>query len=481
MTFTRLCTLIGAVACIGMVVGMGARGQANTAAAQAAPGAVQIDTDDIGGVVTSAAGPEAGVWVIAETADLPTKFRRIVVTDDRGRYVVPDLPKASYRLWVRGYGLVDSPAVQASPGQRLPLTAVVAPNALAAAQYYPSDYWFSLLQVPPKESFPLAPEPAGRGAREGQTPLQGVESQAEWVSVVKGCVICHQMGSKATREIPRSLGTFDSSFAAWDRRVRAGQNASGGINGVNRLGHDRALALFADWTDRIGAGEVPPAPPRPQGLERNLVVTLWDFGSTTAFLHDVVASNKNSPTANAYGPIYGAEWSHNSFEILDPRKHTKASLKIPLKDERDRQILRAQAVGQSQIPVPSPYWGEEIIWEELLSVVVPHIDSRGYVWYNGRNKAGVTPDWCRTGSNNPFAKNWPIENPPANPDAERAQPQAQRAINFYNPKTGTFGFVDTCFSTHHIQIAADPDETVFASGFGLISWVNSRVFLETGD
>ena len=71
--------------------------------------AIPIDPDDIGGVVTSARGPEAGVWVIAETTDLPTKFVRIVVTDDQGRYVLPDLPKASYTVWARGYGLVDWP------------------------------------------------------------------------------------------------------------------------------------------------------------------------------------------------------------------------------------------------------------------------------------------------------------------------------------------------------------------------------------
>src|SRR5439155_18004139 len=75
--------------------------------------AVAIDPDDIGGVVTSAKGPEAGVWVIAETSDLPTKFARIVVTDDQGRYVLPDLPRASYQVFVRGYGLVDSAPVPA--------------------------------------------------------------------------------------------------------------------------------------------------------------------------------------------------------------------------------------------------------------------------------------------------------------------------------------------------------------------------------
>ena len=86
--------------------------------AQGAGRGVAIDPDDIGGVVTSAKGPEAGVWVVAETTDLPTKFAKIVVTDDQGRYVLPDLPRATYQAFVRGYGLVDSPRVKAKPGQR---------------------------------------------------------------------------------------------------------------------------------------------------------------------------------------------------------------------------------------------------------------------------------------------------------------------------------------------------------------------------
>src|SRR6201987_22886 len=76
--------------------------------------AVANDSDDIGGVVRGPAGPEAGVWVIAETTELPTKFAKIVVTDDQGRYVIPDLPPSvNYQVWVRGYGLVDSPKIRA--------------------------------------------------------------------------------------------------------------------------------------------------------------------------------------------------------------------------------------------------------------------------------------------------------------------------------------------------------------------------------
>src|SRR6202166_4357961 len=121
---------------------------------------VAIVADDIGGVVTSTKGPEAGVWVIAETTDLPTKFVKIVVTDDQGRYLIPELPKAAYKVWVRGYGLVDSTPVEGTPGKTIDLAAVIAPTPKDAAQYYPADYWYSLIKVPDKSEFPMKPTPA---------------------------------------------------------------------------------------------------------------------------------------------------------------------------------------------------------------------------------------------------------------------------------------------------------------------------------
>src|SRR4051794_14578965 len=153
-------------------------------AQQPTAAAVAIDNDDIGGVVTGPNGPEAGVWVIAETTDLPTRFAKMVVTDDQGRYVVPDLPKAKYKMWVRGYGLVDSPKVDSEPGKLLNLTAVPAPNAAAAAQYYPAIYWYSMMRIPEASQF------GGKGA------IPEKITQAEWLTIVKnrGCVGCHQLG-----------------------------------------------------------------------------------------------------------------------------------------------------------------------------------------------------------------------------------------------------------------------------------------------
>src|ERR1700681_47523 len=175
---------------------------------------VAVDNENIGGVVTGAKGPEAGVWVIAETRDTPTRLIKIVVTDDQGRYLVPGLPKGNYDVWVRGYGLVDSPKVKTTPGRTVNLKSVPAPNAKAAAAYYPAQYWFALLQLPPKSDFP-GTGPQGNGI----SPT--VKTQGDWIRTVvntDGCSGCHQLGNKATREIPPGLGEFETSDAAWDRR-----------------------------------------------------------------------------------------------------------------------------------------------------------------------------------------------------------------------------------------------------------------------
>src|SRR5437879_3115035 len=212
------------------------------------PRSVPIDFSkkDIAGVVASAKGPEAGVWVIAETTELPTKFARIVVTDDQGRYVLPDLPHASYQIFVRGYGLVDSARAPARPGLHLDLKAVVAPDGRAAARVDPANYWFGLMEIP-------------------KGPLSG----EEMVSTTRACFSCHQVGDEATREVPKSLGSFTSSLDAWDHRMGMGPSGPGMKANFIRLGAQRNA--FSDWSDRIAAGPYPKqSPPRPAGLELNL-------------------------------------------------------------------------------------------------------------------------------------------------------------------------------------------------------------------
>src|SRR5579864_1692604 len=330
-------------------------------AGQSKSGTVPVGNTDLGGVVSSSNGAEAGVWVIAETADLPTKFVRIVVTDDRGRYLVPDLPKANYSVWVRGYGLVDSPKVKAVPGQTLNLKAVLARDKKAAVEYYPALYWFSLLQVPSKSDFP------GTG-QNGNGIAPNVKSQGQWIREIvntDGCTGCHQMGDKATREIPNSiLSQTADSKAAWDLRIQAGQAGAGMSASFNRVGRKRALAMYADWSDRIAHGELPvDVPSRTQGRERNVVVTIWDWADPKVYLHDDIASDKRNPTVNANGPIYGGlEDSADYLTVLDPVRNATSKVQMRVRDP--------QAPSSANTPpaAPSPYWGDEVIWKSQTTV-----------------------------------------------------------------------------------------------------------------
>ena len=448
--------VVAGVAMLWMAWPVGLSAQDNTGAS------VTIDNDDLGGVVTSSKGREAGVWVIAETTDLETKFARIVVTDDEGRYLMPDLPEANYRVWVRGYELVDSPQVESRPGKILNLTAVVAPNPAAAAEYYPALYWFSLLTVPEKSEFP-GTGPDGNGVAEN------MKHQGQWLRDVKadGCVMCHQMGNKATRTLPKQFMDLESSVAAWQWRVESGQAMRYMVRNIGRLGPPRALELFADWTDRIAAGELPASQPsRPQGVERNVVITQWDWAEPYEYLHDEIATDKRNPTVNANGPIYGAnEDSSDLVPVLDPVAHRATRIRVPV---RDPETPSSKSFGM----MPSPYWGDEPIWDSRTSVHNPMLDELGRVWLTSRIRPGETPAFCREGSDHPSAQVFPIE-------------RSGRQLSVYDPGTQEFTLIDTCFSTHHLQFAEDADNTLWTSsgvaGSNVVGWLNRKMFDETGD
>jgi hypothetical protein len=440
------------------VAGVGLLWTRGPSAQQPASAGVSVDGDDLGGVVTGPKGPEAGVWVIAETSSLPTKFARIVVTDDRGRYLVPDLPKGNYSVWVRGYGLVDSPKTQATPGKVLNLTAVAAPTARAAAEYYPAGYWFSLMNVPGKAEFAASGE-----ERNGIN--TAMRSQAEWLRSLKsgGCLACHQLGNKATREVPKELGVFPTTAEAWARRVQSGQAGAQMAGALNQFGRDRILKEFADWTNRINAGEVPPAPPRPQGIERNVVVTWWDWADPKAYLHDVVSTDRRNPTVNPYGQLYGAlELSADYLPVLDPVKHVASAVELTVRDPNTPRT-------SPKMPEPSPYWGSEPIWTSRNNVHNPMFDEQGRVWITSAVRSPENPDYCKTGSEHPSAKLTPIE-------------RSGRHLAMFDPKTRQITHIATCFGTHHLMFAEDANHTLWTSGGGqVVGWLNRKMFEETGD
>ncbi len=419
-----------------------------------------VGAGQIGGVVTSAKGPEAGVWVIAETTNLPTKYTKIVVTDDQGRYLIPELPAATYSVWVRGYGLVDSAKVNSLPGKKIDLKAVVAPSAKDAAEYYPAIYWYSMLNIPKKTEFP------GTGVN-GNGISENIKTQEQWLDLVKtdGCFTCHQLGDKSTRTISKAIGEFGNSVDAWDRRIQSGQAGGNMTRTIGNMGQRRVLSMFADWTDRIAAGELPAeAPPRPQGQERNVVITMWDWATPKSYMHDEASTDRRNPTVNANGPIYGSpEESMPMVPVLDPAKNAKSLIAMPTgdpktPDSKDLPILAS-----------SPYWGDEAIWKSQVSMHNPMLDEKARVWLTTKIRPNDTPDYCREGSSLVSAQLFPIKT-------------SGRQLAVYDPTSKKITQIETCFGTHHLQFGYDANNTLYFSGSaGVLGWLNRKVYDETGD
>src|SRR5579862_49116 len=406
-------------------------------------------SNEIAGVVTSPHGPEAGVWVIAETTELPTKFAKIVVTDDKGRYLIPELPTADYSVWVRGYGLVDSPKEHGVPGKRLDLTAVPAPTAAEAAQYYPAIYWYSMLKIPAANQFG------------GKSAIPAKVTQQDWLTILKNraCVGCHQLGQLATRTLPAAFANMPSE-EAWTRRVQSGQAAPLMINPLAGDLGGVPFKYFADWTDSIAKGALPHAkPPRPQGVERNVVITEWEWGTASTYLHDEISTDKRNPTVNAYGPIFGStEYATDEIPILDP--------KMP-------ESLGPGHAAMEKPMAPSAYWGDEKIWSNRINNHNSMFDDKGRLWLTAAIRGTANPDFCKKGSDQPSAKLFPLE-------------QSHRQLGMLDPKTMKYTFVDTCFEDHHLQFGFDANDTLWLSGGGpVLGWLNSKKFddilAETGD
>jgi hypothetical protein len=454
---------IPSVLCLAGAVTIGIAGyflaERNPARAQQTAPPVKVEANEIGGMVSSNKGPEAGVWVIAETTDLPTRYIKEVVTDDRGRYLIPDLPNATYTVWARGYGLVDSPKLETKPGKQVDLKPEVAPDARSAAQYDPAQYWYALLKIPDKSEFP------GTGAA-GNGISSSIKVQGQWIHLIKtdSCESCHQLGNLYTRTIPSMFSGLDP-LQAWARRVQSGQAGAIMVGGLGQLGAKRATEMFADWTTRIANGELPSeTPPRPQGIERDVVITQWDWAEPKAYLHDEISTDKRNPKLNANGLIYGSpEESRDYLPVLDPVHNTISQVKVPYRDP--------DTPGQPKPLEPSPVWGDEAIWDSHTTVHNPMFDERGRVWITARIRAFDNPAFCKAGSDLPSAKLTPTE-------------RSGRQLEVYDPSTKQVSMIDTCFGTHHLLFAKDANDTLWTSsggGGGVVGWLNTKMWDQTHD
>ena len=400
---------------------------------------VAFGLDDIDGVIRGPEGGEAGVWVIAEARDLQTTFRKIVVTDDDGRFLIPDLPDANYEVWSRGYGIDDSYKESARPGDRLTINASVAETAQKAARNYPANYWYSLLDVPKASEFP------GTGDQ-GNGISPRILNQAQWVDRLKdGCQLCHQMGNLATREVPQPAD-FDSTRHAWDERLKMGRGSM--IGPIYQLGRKRAVDVFADWTDRIMAGETPEPPPRPDGIQQNLVLTQWGWSNPDGFIHDNVSTDKRNPQLYPDGQIFGVAQTQGRLTITDPLKHQSRELTIPM---RESGGSNTSYVGGGP---SNPH--------------NPMMDDQNRVWMTSSIRRNKNSKWCSE-SDHPSVQQFPLKN-------------SGRQLSYFDVDAEKFVLIDTCYSTHHLQFAHDDSNTLWSSGdMNVVGWLDTEKFDETHD
>jgi len=462
---TSLSKVTTALLCVGLIC-LIARFAARPANAQQKGAPPTGPAGYITGVVQGANGPEAGVWVIAETKDLLTGFIKIVVTDDQGRFTLPELPNANYKVWVRGYGLADSTPIEMKPAaNQVTLKATSAKTPQEAAKVYPGNYWLSLMEPPAKSLFP-GTGPQGNGL--GLT----MQSQNNWIYQLKsGCNFCHQLGNLETRNLDHVLAAkpeLKTHAEAWEWRLGTGVRGNAMYSVLTTQGKEPSLKSFSGWTEGIAKGELPPAPPRPKGVERNVVVTLWDVGDDHSFMHDQVSTDKNHPTVNGSGRVYAVNAGHGQLVVLDPRENSTFAMEIPTRDPREKVPSRFPPPNR-----PSLHWGNEHLWgNPPYNPADPHnpmIDSKGRVWMTSKIRANQDPSWCNDPKNK-YAEWFPLKT-------------SGRQASFFDPKTREFTLIDTCFSTHHLQFDNDADETLYFNELTgpMFGWIDTKVYDQTKD
>ena len=396
-------------------------------------------TGVIKGKVATGKTPEAGVWVIAETDDLPTPYRKIVVTDGKGRFLIPELPEAGYDVWVRGYGVRDSAKTPVTVRRKGPGPPVVIATqearGMVDAANYPGNYWLSLFKPPANTEA-----------------LPGGDNKNVWMGRFKlGCELCHQMGQANARGMRGNRPGLD-----------AGLKKAGSMDGVAiGLGREAVLDALADWGARIRDGEVPEAPPRPTGVERNLVITQWGWGDLYTYAHDEIATDKRNPRLYPDGKIWGVDLGNDRLLSVDPVTNEAAALKVP-------------TVGGFNIP-----WGDQVpnafrsLGDPAEGGSTPHegayknpanphnpmLDDEGKVWMTTQIRAERRADFPAFCLDDPVIAN----------------NNHHRQLGYYDTTNGEFELIDTCYGTHHLQF--DEKGRLWVSGDSfVVGWFDPDKF-----
>jgi len=269
--------------------------------------------------------------------------------------------------------------------------------------------------------------------------------------------------SQDRREPGRRIAARSAQWQA----TQAGQAQEYMATVLASMGPEKVYDLFSKWTDRIAGGELPfDKPDRPKGIERNVVFTMWDWAAPTRYQHDAISTDKRNPRVNANGLIYGSsEESSDLVPTLDPVKNIAGTIKHPFLDPKTASSTDAPRG-------PSAYWGDEAIWDSQTSPHNPMFDEKGRVWFTSRVRGPDNLSFCRAGSDHPSARIFPLE-------------RSNRQLSMYDPTSGKFTLVDTCFGTHHLYFAEDANNTLWASSGGaanpVVGWLNRKMLEETGD
>ena len=264
------------------------------------------------------------------------------------------------------------------------------------------------------------------------------------------------------RVAARTSGSSAPRCDAWDRRVRAGQMGGMMDSFVGGLGRRRTLQALADWTDRINAGELPPVPPRPQGLERNVVISLWDWSDQYAFVHDTISTDKRDPLVNGNGRVYSVGRFRAPDVIwLDPvAQHDRSARGA---DPRRRHAIHEPADDDRAVAV----LGRR-----------DHLDREGEPAQpdDGPPRAGLADAQLPQPGREPRLLHSRIDAPVGQGcSRSRASGASGGSCPSMIPKTSQFQLIDTCFGNHHLQFAEDRNHTLWTSGGDDVAgWVNTR-------
>jgi streptogramin lyase len=240
------------------------------------------------------------------------------------------------------------------------------------------------------------------------------------------------------------------------------------------LGRQVAAQKFADWADRIDAGEVPQQPKRPNGIEQNVVITQWEWGDQFTYAHDEIATDKRNPQLNPFGKVYGVDLGNDFLVMTDPVNNVSSRVHVPTENG-----FSTKWCDQTFTPGRPPDLTKTVpdgfcTWNVYVNPANPHnpmIDNTGKVWMTTqirREWDADLPDFC-------------VNNPNGFDTTAIVGVPHHRQLGYFDPATNQFVLLDTCFGTHHLEF--DNNGVLWLSGDSfVIGWLDpSKLDLTKSD